>query len=90
MLLKLLLEVKKESTGLLSGRASRDGWSPWRRHSHPLFSLDTGHGTFPFSAAKKHRHQMAVDWKNQCAPTSTRMLLTFSLNYVQVPPVGLV
>jgi len=60
------------------GRASRDGG----HHGDAitircLFSLDTGHGTFSFSAAKKLRHQMAVDWKNQCALTSTQMLLTF-------------
>jgi hypothetical protein len=79
--LKLLLEVEKESTGLWSGRASRDGGhhgdAPHSITTRCLFSLDTGHGTFSFSAAKKLRHQMAVDWKNQCALTSTRMLLTF-------------
>ena len=89
MLLKLLLEVDKR-VDRIAARTCVTWRSPWRRSvtTRCLFSLDTGHDTFSFSAAQLPPSPDGSRLENQCALTSTRMSVDVFIEFLTSPTGG--
>ena len=89
MLLKLLLEVDKR-VDRIAARTCVTWRSPWRRSvtTRCLFSLDTGHDTFSFSAAQLPPPPDGSRLENQCALTSTRMSVDVFIEFLTSPTGG--
>ena len=89
MLLKLLLEVDKR-VDRIAARTCVTWRSPWRRSvtTRCLFSLDTGHDTFSFSAAQLPPPPDGSRLENQCALTSTRTSVDVFIEFPTSPTGG--